>query len=234
MPLEEADIEQIKGLIGEGTKAGLAEVLVPTINKALDARLKGVVKAEDLEKFKAEQAEAAAKSKEKEKETETDGGGDGSGDPTDTPAYRKAMAEIEALKQSAQAEREARQAAERQRLEDMRTSQIRAALGKAGVDPRVQGAAVHTILGEGLVQITDEGKILYRKPNEFGGMDESTVEAGITEYLKGDGRIFMPADPVRGTGGQGGPNGAPFRPDSNQGGQEADPESIALRALAGH
>lgn len=235
MALDPEDIEQIKGLVGEGLKSSLAEVLAPTINKALDARLANVVTTEDLEKAKADQAEAAAEAARKAAaEGQSGSGGDGV-DPTDSPAYKKAMAEIENLKRQGEAERQARQAAERSRLEDLRKSQIRDALGKAGVDPRVVTAATHTVLGENLVHITDDGRVVYRKANEFGGVDESTVEAGVADYLKSDGRIFLPADPVRGSGGSGGdPNAAPFRPPAERGNQEADPELIALRALAGH
>lgn len=226
MALDKEDLEQIKAMFSEMLPAAIT----PTLNRALDARLEGVVKNDELEKLRAEQREVAEKlaaERQKAEETPTD-----TSDITQTPDYKKAMAEIEELKRQTQSERQARQAAERQRLLDMRVSMVRDALGKSNVDPRVAKAATNHILAENLVHIKDDGSIVYRKANEFGGVDESSVESGVAAFLKTqDGKIFLPADPVRGAG----PNGGDptFRPSSDGDGQEADPEAIVLQALAG-
>lgn len=232
MPLTPEDLKQIKDLITEV----VPETVLPTVNKALDARMKNVMSASDFEKWKAEQKAAADEAAKAATDAAAKGGGNRTDDKPaggveESPAYRKAMAEIEELKRQTAAEREARRQAEAQRLVDHRAALIREALGKAGVDPRAQRAALNHVLGEGLVKIKDDGKIVYQVPNQFGGVDESDVEAGIGAFLKTpEGKLFLPADTVRGAGGTGGNNNN-FRP---QGGNQStvSPEEIVLQALA--
>lgn len=229
MPLSDEDKAEIKAMFGELLPASVKEVLLPEVGKMLDVRLKDAPTADTVA--------SAIKTAREELETKFSSSpdpkpGDANADPTESPAYKKAMAEMETLKASVTQERQAREQAERQRLQDLRTSQIQAALTANGVDPRLNRVATNHILAEDLVTITDDGKIVYRQPNQYGGVDEASVTDGVKAFLgTQDGKIFLPADPVRGGGGPGGDR-SPANVTTNTNG-EADPEQVALSALAG-
>jgi hypothetical protein len=137
----------------------------------------------------------------------TNGSKEGNGESTEI--VEKLRAEYEAR----MSEMEKKWEAERKRGEEERLKALRAeergelesALRSAGVaDERLRGAVALLYTEDKRVGRDKDGKIVFRVPKE-GYTDELSLSDGITEWIKtNEGKHYMPARPVGGSGAMGG------------------------------
>lgn len=82
---------------------------------------------------------------------------------------------------------------------------IGAALAKAGItDPRVIRAVTISLREDELiVRDEDTGKMRFKTVDKFGTEDFVDPDAGLTKWLKTDGKSFLPAVAASGSGGGG-------------------------------
>jgi len=200
MPLDDADKKLIGEMIAAGLKAGLtAEALGPVVGAALAPALKPITdKVEALGADLGKVKETATKPAEPAKPQ---------GEPAKPGAQldERTRTEIEALKaqlaqQQAQneQERKARLESEKARKTEALYTRVRDLLGKAGVPSDRMHLALPVLRDLGAFQ--EDGDTFVWKGTVNGVSGVHSLEAGIGEWMKGDGTAFLPPKAVAGTG----------------------------------
>lgn len=200
MSFDDAQKKELAALIAEQLKASLtAEVLGPVVGAALAPALKPVTDAQaalaaELTKVK----ETAAKPPENPGKP---------ADPAKPGAQldERTRTEIEALKQQiaqqqaqTEQERKARLESEKARKTEVLHTRVRDLLGKAGVPSDRMHLAMPVLRELGAFQEDGDGFVWKGTVNGVTGVH--SLEAGISEWMKGDGTSFLPPKPVAGTG----------------------------------
>lgn len=194
---DDAQKKELAALIAEQLKASLtAEVLGPVVGAALGPALKPVTDAQaalaaELAKVKEKPAEQPAKPQ---------------GDPAKPGQVdERTRTEIEALKQQiaqqqaqTEQERKARLESEKARKTEVLHTRVRDILGKAGVPSDRMHLAMPVLRELGAFQEDGDGFVWKGTVNGVSGVHP--LEAGIAEWMKGDGTAFLPPKPVGGTG----------------------------------
>lgn len=152
-----------------------------------------------------ESISAAVAEKLKSSEDEPPDDKKGKGEKGTDPEVKKqldAMQKRLDTSEKARLDAESKQAAtEQKRLKTEEREAARTILAKAGLDePRVKAALAILHTEEGRIARAEDGKIVWKN-----GDDEVDLGKGLGEWLKSDeGKTFVPARDVRGSGGGGG------------------------------
>jgi hypothetical protein len=133
-------------------------------------------------------------------------------------ADRESDARIKAM-EAKMADSEARaKNAEDKRAREEESRLLSDALAEKGITGARQKAAMALLREEAKISRDSEGRVVFHVQRE-GYVDPLDVAAGIDEWVKGDGREFLPARGVSGSGAEGGKgprpagNGKPTKAD---------------------
>lgn len=216
MPLEDKDLETIKGLIkadGEERATAMAKEIEKTVGKAV----KGLKLADTIKAEIAKLAPAADDGDDDDADGDDDDvvppepktkrntkGGDGG--PADTPELRKLRSEVEKVRKHAEAQQKRADDAEAARMAEKLSTNVRDALIAAGVDAKRVRTAFNDLRAEGRIKLNDKGEPVFVYRRDWGD-EEVAIDAGAKEFVKtDDGKQFLPPTNGRGTGeGGGGP-----------------------------
>lgn len=216
MALDEADKKAIADMIGASLKAAMTpEVLGAAVAPVVDAHVKAATKdAVTPAALKAQLDELAKTLKPAEPGAGGGEGGKGKGGDPDPKiaALEKRLLEQEQATKTAQAAAAAE--AERSRTSTLHTK-AREALGKAGVPADRLDFAMATLKDKGV--LTYDGDRPGWKGKDRLNLDAVLdMEAAATDWVKADGKLFLPPSGASGTGegnqnrgNGGGQNGAP-------------------------
>ncbi len=177
------------------------------INAIVTSRVKRALKPlEDMVKSLAETVGKMSPTKQADQDDEDDEDDEEQepGKKPDTAVARKLdklnkqlKNEREARKQAENAQKEAE---EKRKRDEMRTH-TNAALAKHGIkDPMLAKGAISILEENGVITRDDEGKIKYKSTDKYGIESLVEVDAGISQWIKGEGKSFLPAVDAGGSG----------------------------------
>lgn len=182
--------------------AGPSYVTADDLDAKLNAAITGHLKrfAKDLDKRLGDLVAAIPKPSEGDGE---DGAPAGKGGPD--PAVAR---ELAALKAQLERERRAREEADKARADmeakrarEEERSSVANALREAGITNPVQvKAAMALLLEEGRVKRDESGRIGFATPDRYGGEEFHDLAEGVTNWVKGDGKVFAPPKAASGSG----------------------------------
>jgi len=226
MALDQADITKIGELIGAALSS---EAHTKAIGEAATAAVKKVVGELKLDKVGETIDEKVSAATKDLKAPPDDKKGVDKKDPDDPTAKR-----LKALEDQVAQERKGREEAEAARKRDSLHTAAREALVKAGVPADRVRHAMATIIQDGVLAETSDGKPGWRGKDRFGVETVLPVEDGARAWVAtDDGKAFIPARGANGTGdgagggpgGHGGPTTVPKKADGT-------PDFSALRGAA--
>lgn len=169
--------------------------------------------------------------------------------PKDEPKPDDTAGKLASLEAMLKSERQARMDADkaredsenRRKLDEQRGA-VATALRDAGVNPTMARAAQALLEAEGRVVRDDSGAVGFKTVDKYGGERVAPLGDGLAEWFKGDGKPFIPAKQVGGSGAGpsktpagGGTKPAPKPPTPEERGQDAIAAARAdlARALMG-
>lgn len=205
MALDDADKKAIAEMIAGALKPeALTAALQPIVAQAVTAATKPITerldrgdqaaKAAAEEAKKAAEAEAAKKAEEEAKKAAA---GTKPGEPD--PALATKLRELEAKVKAAE---DARAAAEAKTKQEALDRTLRDALATAGVPADRLRHALAVINADGV--ITEHNGVPHWK-GKVGDVDGlHALDAGIDAWVKGEGKIYLPAVPVKPSGSEAG------------------------------
>jgi len=204
MALDEADLDQISGLI---KTALTGDEFTKGIGTAVTSVVQGL-KLED--KITAAVTEAAKGLTPVADDKDKDKGGKDKDDKRVAALEAKLEAQQQELRDSKQAERTSRL-----------HSETRAALVKAGIPEARVHLAMPAVVQSGALVMNDDGTMGWKGKDKYGVDSTLSLEAGATAWAStDDGKAFVPpvgsngtGDGAGGTGGRGGPISVPKRED---------------------
>jgi hypothetical protein len=230
--LDPNDLTEIGKLIAAAVAPIAAKVDPAEVGKIVKAHMdeakKGLVTAEDLKKREEEaaakaKADADAEAKRKADEEAAKKGGKGKDGEKD-PAVAALEAELDKIKKQAAAAEEAAKAEREKARTTALHSAARNALTKAGIPEDRVDTALDVLKARGALAYDGDNAGMKGK-NDVGLDAVLPFEKAIPEWVKGDGKLFLPPAGTNGTGegrGNGGGNGG--------GGGEVSLDSLRLGA----
>lgn len=206
MPLDDADIEKISGLIGAALKTHGEEqgkATTALVTKATKAAIDGL-KLDD--RFKAYDEKLAAVPKPPEGGAgdgagKGTGGEPGKGDSETAIALRKLQAELDNERKAREAQTRKAAEAEAARQQELLQNKVRDALVANGANPKLVSVALNDLLARKMVRLNDKGEPVFTFRRSYGADEDVAVGDGAKEWLGTDeGKFFVPATEKKGTG----------------------------------
>ena len=228
MPLDDADLKKVGEMIAGALKPeALTAALQPIVAAAVTAATKPITERLDKgdkaaqaaaeEAKKAAEAESAKKAEEEAKK----GAAGGANRPAEVdPAI---LTQIKKLEEQVRASDQARQEAEAKVKREALDRTLRDELVKAGI-PADRLPFVLPYLRERDVLTEHNGQPHWKgKVKDVDGLH--ALDAGIADWVKSEGKIFLPAAPVRSSGSDPGQ-----RPNSGAAGAVTSLDDLLNRA----
>lgn len=200
MPLDDADKKAIAEMIAGAIKPeALTAALQPIVAQAVTAATKPITERLDKGEAAAEaakKAEEAAKAKAEEEAKAAEAAKAAGGKAAEPdPAI---MTQLRQLQEQLKAERDARAAAEAKTAQEALNRTLRDAIAAAGIPADRIKHALAVIQAEGAI-VDHQGAPHWK--GKVGGVDGvHTLADGLADWVKGEGKLFLPPAPVAPSG----------------------------------
>lgn len=204
MALDDADLKRVGEMIAGALKPeALTAALQPIVAAAVTAATKPITERLDKgeQAAKAAADKATADAEEAKKKAEADAAGKSKAGEAPQPD-QKLLTELAQLRASVEKERKAREDAEAASKREALDRTLRDALAAAGVPSDRLKHALAVIQADGVLTEHNGQPHWKGKVGDVDGLH--ALDAGVGAWVKGEGKIYLPAAPVKPSGSESG------------------------------